>query len=904
MKQPKFALLLLTLFCIAEMDVWAQAKTPQPSQEEPFVRNDKVKEIIVVFKTHFDIGYTHRVKDLVQYYRTEMIDKALKAMDSSQNTPPEQQFRWTAPGWVMSKVMTPWLGQTEERRKKLDEAFRQGQFITHAMPFTVESDITEPEVITRGLGFASNLSRQYQLPLPLSAKVTDMPSQAGALATVLSNAGVKFLHIGCNWPSGFVQTPGIFWWEGPDGSRLLTFYSSNYGTATGLGYPHEWGKGEKLMGRNLLPPADWSYKVWPAILVTLDNSGPPKAEDVKKLFDEVHEKMPGVKVRTGTMDDFVKAFLADKPTLPVFKKEMPDTWVHGAMCDPGGFKLSREAAPLLAADELLNTQLKNWGLPAVSISDSVAKAYEKMALYGEHTWGGSRSVKEYGDAFKKKPATEYAALEASWEDKTDYIRNAWKIANQVKQDNLKLLAQSVKASPNSVIVYNPLPWQRSGLVEVNGESMFVKNIPASGYTTVPLPNKQVITASSKQFIENQFYKITFDADKGTIQSLIDKRTGHDWAANISGNQTGAYINERFTYEQATKYTADYQQHRTAYIKQERGWWVEGENGDLLHPGMAKPGMISEKVVPYRKASPAGGKLTISNSDLQQIAIMEMPADIANHMPATRLKVSLANGQPYLDLEITILDKARDNWPEADWLALPFNIKNPVFNVYRPLGTMNPATDIATGANKNMYSVGQGVTMTDAEGRGIAVAPLDHPLISLDTPGIWQFSLDFVPKKPIVYINLYNNQWNTNYRYWYPGNWSSRVRIWSFDRNTAAEDRMAVPALEARNPLEVITTENSTGKLPAQQTGIQLSRKGIVVTAYGNDADGNKGTLLRVWEQAGSAGTVTVTLPEGKIFTIAKPVNLRGEANGKAVKIINRKFSCAIKAFGPISFILE
>lgn len=891
-----FILFSLLFFTAVQNHVSAQPQVQQNKEGGAVQRNQNVKEIIVVFKTHFDLGYTHRVNDLVQYYRTDMIDRGLKAMESSQSLSPEEQFRWTTPGWVMSKVMEPWKGQTEERRKKLDEAFRKGQFLTHALPFTIESEICEPEVITRGLNFASNLSRRYQLPIPIAAKVTDMPSQAGELATVLANAGVKFLHIGCNWPSGYVQTPGLFWWEGPDGSRLLTFYSSNYGTATGLSYPHKWSKGEKYVGRNLIPPADWPYKVWPAILVTMDNSGPPKHSEVKALFDEVHKMMPGVKVRTGSMDDFVKVFLADNPKVPVFKKEMPDTWVHGAMCDPGGFKLARATAPLLAADELLNTQMKNWGLPVPAIADSIAKAYEKMALYAEHTWGGAASVMEYGIDFKKLPASKFANLEASWEDKTNYVRNAWNISSQIKQDNLKMLAQSVKATPNTAIVYNPLPWARSGLVEINGQQVWAKNIPAGGYKTVPLDGKATLANSNNEFIENQFYKITFNASKGTIQSLVDKRTGHDWAANLSGNQTGAYVNERFTYEQCAKYTSDYQQHRA--------WELEKKNVDWLHPGINKPGMISEKQVPYRKASPDGGNLKVSVSALQQSATLEMPADTANHLPATKLVVTLTDGQPYLDLEITILNKAKDNWPEADWLALPFNIKNPVFKVYRQLGVMNPAGDIATGANKNLYAVGQGVTITGEGGKGIAVAPLDHPLISLDTTGIWQFSLDFVPKKPIVYVNLYNNQWNTNYRYWYSGSWSSRVRIWSFDGHTLKQDQMAVPALEARNPLEAAMPQNPVGKLPAWQKGITLSRKGIMVTAYGKDNDGNKGTLLRIWEQAGNAGPVTITLPLGGRFSKATPVNLRGQMNGKPISILNGKFSCSIKAFGPASFILN
>ena len=89
--------------------------------------NPKVKEIIVIFKTHFDIGYTHRVKDIVQFYRTDMIDKALDIMGKTKDLPGDQQFSWTAPGWVMAKVLEDWPGQTPERHQRLEEAFKSGQ---------------------------------------------------------------------------------------------------------------------------------------------------------------------------------------------------------------------------------------------------------------------------------------------------------------------------------------------------------------------------------------------------------------------------------------------------------------------------------------------------------------------------------------------------------------------------------------------------------------------------------------------------------------------------------------------------------------------------------------------------------------------------------------------------------
>jgi alpha-mannosidase len=271
-----------------------------------------------------------------------------------------------------------------------------------------------------------------------------------------------------------------------------------------------------------------------------------------------------------------------------------------------------------------------------------------------------------------------------------------------------------------------------------------------------------------------------------------------------------------------------------------------------------------------------------------------------------LRITLPQGQPYIDLELTIKDKAKDNWPEADWLCLPFKVSEPHFRVHRQLGVMNPATDILPGANRDLFSVGNGVTIADDDGSGIAVCPLDHPLVSLDRPGCWQFSKDaaeFTPTRPVVYLNLYNNQWNTNFRYWYPGTWSSRVRLWTFDARTPADAVMATPALEARNPLLAVAATGKGGKLPLEQSGLSVSRKGVLVTAFGQNPDGS-GTLLRIWEQAGTSGPLTVTLPAGAKFSSAAPVNLRGEKQGERRQIIGHTLALELKPYAPASFILN
>ncbi|MCR4413093.1 MAG: hypothetical protein NUV77_11795, partial [Thermoguttaceae bacterium] len=366
---------------------------------------------------------------------------------------------WTIPGWPLAKIAEDWPGQSPTRKARVQKAFGEGRFVVHALPFTTHTETLDLEDLVRGLGYSSRLSRDARLALPRDAKMTDVPCHSWAMATLLKHAGVDFLHLGCNAASSSPRVPTLFWWEGPDGSRVLTMYSA-------AGY-----------GTGLVPPADWPYRAWLALIHTGDNHGPPTPSEVRQVLDEARRKLPGMRVRIGRLSDFADAILRQRAEIPVVRGDMPDTWIHGPMCDPRGASLARTTRPAMAAAESLHAHLRAWNVPAPDARAALASARENSLLYGEHTWGGalywvtayaSGKVKfPYGEAFHAELAQgRFKRLEDSWAEHTSYIESAHARTTQVLDAALRALAQAVGVEGPRIVVFNPLPWKRDGLVSV------------------------------------------------------------------------------------------------------------------------------------------------------------------------------------------------------------------------------------------------------------------------------------------------------------------------------------------------------------------------------------------------------------------------------------------------------
>ncbi len=877
------------IFCIpllagfVAVSSFAQENAPASA---PSAAPSKVTDVWVVFKTHFDIGYTDLVTNVLKRYRGEMMDNALAVIEKNRDLPASERFAWTVPGWPLKHILGPL--QTPERRARVEQAIRNGELAVHALPFTLHTESLDLEDLVRGLHYSAQIDRDCGLPLTRSGKETDMPEHCWVMPTLLANAGIRFMQIGCNSACQYPRFPHLFYWEGPDGSRVLCNYTVDYGSG-------------------IIPPGDWPNQNYLAMIMTGDNHGPPTAADVESIRQKAAKQLPGVKIHFGTLDDFRAAVEAEKPVLPVVRGDTPDTWIHGVMSMPQATKIARDIRPLEPALDSLDTHLKLYGLATAPLAQPLADAYENSLLYGEHTWGmngqfGGRDIWPLAEWKKKLPLDHQDKFLQSFDDKRAYIRTTDKIVMGELQARLHLLAQSVDVTGPRIVVWNALPWVRSGIVEVGGKEIYAEDVPANGYKTFPA-NAAAAPAKSKSF-DTAFYRVKFDFERGGISSLVEKKSGRELVDQSSPYLLGQFLHERFSQKEVNTFFK-------AYSRMSGGWALE----DLGKPGMptveprqedvhatapgspnwgamAKPGM---PVGSYFAESPSGWKLSTQHSIHTDIVTLTA-GDTKGLAQACALKFTFSRHDNSVAVEWNVTDKTPDKMPEGGWLCFPFAVEKPQFTLGRMGGPVNPATEIIPGANRHLCAVDDGVAITGANGNGVGLCPLDSPLVSLDHPGLWEFSMDFVPRKPAVFVNLYNNKWNTNFPLWQDGSWSERVRFWP-------TGDLVVPGRETRVPLLAAEADGAAGKLPATQSGLTASRSGVLVTAFGGNPDGN-GTLLRVWEQSGETGKFSVTFPAGANYKTATPINLRGEVLGDPLPVRNGKLTFSLHAYAPASYVLE
>jgi alpha-mannosidase len=462
----------------------------------------------------------------------------------------------------------------------------------------------------------------------------------------------------------------------------------------------------------------------------------------------------------------------------------------------------------------------------------MSKACYTASTPGAAPIGGSTASyrAHYGDAWREERAAgRFDRIESSWAEHTAYIETTEKITRPCLDDQLEWLARSVNAAGPRIVVFNPLPWRRDGRVVVRSSQASIKALkPVGGGTAVPL---------------------TPGAD-----GSISFSSGRELVKAGAVHGFGQYVHERFSSEQVDAFVK-------AYVKIDSDW----ATNELGKPMLPVDGPAS--------CGPPTAFRTTYELTPDRVSLHGVATDVPGLKGPLRVSFELRHNPPCFEM-LVALDKPADPWPEAGWIAFPFNLENPRFRLGRLGSIVDPANDLVPGVNRHVFALNGGLTVTSPDGFGVGLLAMDSPLVSLGQPGCWKYSVEDFPRASTVYVNLFNNQWTTNFRLWNEGTWTSRVRLWALAKGADDEAALVTPAIEARHALVGVEVDGPAGPLPSSASGFELSRRGVQLTAFGPNPDG-PGTVLRLWELAGQAGDCRVRLPVRWKAREAQPVDLRG-----------------------------
>src|SRR3954447_14558328 len=233
-------------------------QTPSKYELPASERTGSIKRIMVLPHAHLDIGFTLPPDQVARDYK-DSIDEAIRLV--RENT----DFRWTIEStWMLSE----WLRRTSDEKliSELGRYLREGRISLAAAFANMHSGLLGDEEMNRLVYLGEAFRRRFSLPIEVAFQ-NDVPGFSWAYPRVFAGSGVKYLITGLNLFIGGGNNFGVrntpFYWTGPDGSRVLTFF-----TYDSYVEGHRWN-----LTRNV--PFDELEQTVPRRLAWLERNGYP-----------------------------------------------------------------------------------------------------------------------------------------------------------------------------------------------------------------------------------------------------------------------------------------------------------------------------------------------------------------------------------------------------------------------------------------------------------------------------------------------------------------------------------------------------------------------------------------------------------------------------------------------------
>jgi len=676
----------------------------------------------------------------------------------------------------------------------------------------------------------------------------------------------------------------LFWWQSPDGSRVLTYFPHDYVNqiepariASDLAIARERNPGTPVM-MHLFGIGDHGGGPTRTMLDSgLHWSQPERAVprmrfgDAKEFFSEVEPKLDtehsplwNYKVLAGGAGP-LPVPAPGKISLPVWNDELYFEYHRGVMTTQANHKRNmRESEEQLLNAEKYSSLAWLFGTPYPGTE--LTEAWKKVLFNQFHDLAAGSGIGViYQDAQRDYDVVRWTAEQAT--------------GTALGTISARVRTNSMEGVP--VMVLNPLAWARTELAMVDvqmprapaaalsvldarGNPLLVQvlstdaathryrllvevtDVPSLGYEVLHVvgggPGAETDLQASGLTLENSLLRLTVDPGTGCITSLYDKRTKFESIATGGcGNELVAFKDTPKDYD-AWNIDADFEKEFTRLHKVDSVQLVE--QGPLRATVRIVRTWQHSKFVQDVSLYAGLDRVDVANSiDWHETHILLKAA-----FPLAAASREATYEIPYGSIE---RPTTRDN----KWEAAKFEV--PALR-WADLGDGSHGFSLI---NESKYGY-------DAKGNVLRLSLLRSP--TWPDPqadrGHHQFSYSLYP---------------------HAGDWKRALTVRR--------------GYEFNYRLRALQVEAHEGLLPAQQSFVELQGNNVVLTALKKAQDGD-GLVMRFYEWAGQNGEVHIRLPQG--FTKAQITNLLEDSQGAPLALAGDQITVPVHPYEIVSVRLD
>ena len=680
----------------------------------------------------------------------------------------------------------------------------------------------------------------------------------------------------------------LFWWESPDGSKVLAYFPHDYANdnlnpvrltgdlatartrATNIPEIMDlYGVGDHGGGptRAIL---DEGFK-WADAAAKPTTAMPKMQFGIAQTYFSSIEKQIADESPTWDYSSIAKGYtpppaIPGKVTIPTWKSELYFEYHRGVMTTQANHKRNMRDAE----EQVLN-----------------AEKWASLAWLDGKPYPGAELTEDW----KKVLFNQFHDLAAGsgigviYKDaQKDYDVVRWS-TNEIGAGALEAVAERIdtRAGGVPVIVYNPLGWERSGEVRVKvhlpslesdevratdktrnvvlGSNLIsvdkvtgvaevavsLDSVPALGYRVVeiaPETAKDSIRVSPPTVkdsgdaiaLEGARLKITVDKGTGCISSLFDKSGKFEsLASGGCGNQLQAFKDTPKDYDAWNIDPGTLDQPPTLLTK--------ADSVEVVGKGTAQPGIRVTR--------------TWQSSKFVQTIRLESP------------------GSDQVDIDNEI------DWHETHVLlkaAFPLSVQSDHATYEIPYGSIERTTKRTNSWEKAQFEV-PAMRWADLGDGAHGLSVINNSKYGYDAAGsVLRLTLLRSPTWPDPEADRGHHHFHYAL-YPHAGTWQQALTVrhgWEYNY-----------------PLQAVVTTAHPGTLPASHSFASVSPDNVVLTAVKKAEDAN-GLIFRVYEWAGKASTVEFHVPPGA--TGATVTNLQETPEGDALPVTGDTVKAPIKPY--------